>query len=111
MTRDQQKIVWKRMNALIQEFEVDRLSFRGLVERLMLVMDPSIFQEGNVVQTWYGHWIRLWNLSTAWQPGMSDHLELIGLFVSDLRAFISGEITKLELEGESRNFQYREMAG
>ncbi len=93
---DQQKAIWKKMMILIRDFERDRYSFRQLVERLMLVMDTSVFKEGHTVQTWYGQWINMWNLAVAGDLEIHDHLELRGQFIADLRHFLSGELDKLE---------------
>ncbi len=93
---EKQKFIWKRMKGLVGDFDRKKFSFRELVEKVMVSMDPAVFLEGEAVKTWYGLWIQMWDLSEAGEVEMESHLELAGQFISDLNGFLSGEIEKLE---------------
>ena len=93
---EKQKMIWKRMRSLIGDFDREKFSFRELVEKLMLAMDPNVFLDGTSVKTWYGQWIHMWDLAHAGDIEMENHLDLAGGFISELKRFLSEEIERLE---------------
>jgi hypothetical protein len=93
---EKQKAVWKRMRVLIGDFDRRKYTFRELVERLMLVMDPGAFLEGDTVKRWFTQWTHMWDLAVAGEMDRGVHLDLSAHFIEDLRMFLAEEIEKLE---------------
>jgi hypothetical protein len=98
---EKQKIIWKRMRNLLEDFDRKKFSFRELVEKLMLAMDANVFLDGTSVKIWYEQWIHMWDLAMAGDMEMDNHLDLACRFASELKGFLSEEIERLEGVGES----------